>query len=388
MKIIQSSPFNLLAYGLSLISYMTLMLSIPLIDTIADSLQVHVSQIHLGMSLLFFLFSLSAILFSILSDIFGAYTTLKFAQITSLFGLLLLANTHDITVFYLGCTLIGAGTGCYSPIGRALLLRHTNNPKAIKIFTSKISICVILAPILASILARGMAFFDWRYAYYCMFIIELTLLIVSQIILKNDRQQLLLIRNIKKTLWHCLSQKSFILNTLSTGVGYAVFMQTIMGNVHSILSQTRMLNYNEMNEIILGLSAVYIIGIFTFRKLINLDNLPLVRLLFVATFLCGSGLLFYSETHFLLSVIALYIISFTIGFLNPMSSSYAMANIKLGQGMASALLTFSFAFVSSLYSLAQANLMLSNEAFTLSAMFASFFFLLFIAISLVRYKFN
>lgn len=378
----------MLAYALSLVSYMTLMLSVPLISTIAESLKVNVNDIHLGMSLLFFLFSLSAILFSVLSDIFGAYTTLKFAQVTSLLGLLLLANTHDITVFYLGCILIGAGTGCYSPIGRALLLRHTNNPKAIKIFTSKISICVIIAPILASILARGMTFFNWHYAYYCMFIIELVLLIVSQIILKNDSQQSLLIRNIKKTLWHCLSQKNFVLNTLSTGIGYAVFMQTIMGNAQSILSQTRVVGYNQMNEIVLGLSAVYIIGIFTFRRLIHLDNLPFVRLLFVTLFLFGSGLLFYSKTHFVLSITALYIISFTIGFLNPMSSSFAMANIKLGQGMASALLTFAFALVSSLYSLAQANLMLSNEQFTLGSMFVSFFFLLFIAISLVRYKFN
>ncbi len=71
-----------------------------------------------------------------------------------------------------------------------------------------------------------------------------------------------------------------------------------------------------------------------------------------------------------------------------MSSSFAMANIKQGQGMASALLTFAFALVSSLYSLAQANLMLSNEQFTLGSMFISFYFLLFIAISLVRYKFT
>ncbi|MCL1122926.1 MFS transporter [Shewanella surugensis] len=235
------SPFNLLAYGLSLISYMTLVLSIPLISTIAEALDVSINQIHLGISLLFFLFSLSAIIFSLLSDIFGAYFTLKFAQITSLSGLLLLANANSLSLFYTGCILIGAGTGCYSPIGRALLLRHTIAPNAIKIFTSKISICIILAPILSSILARGMIFIDWHYAYYCMFILEIGLLIVSQKILKKDQQQLILIHNIKSSLLHCLSKKSFVLNTLSTGIGYAVFMQTIMGNTQNILNEIKQL---------------------------------------------------------------------------------------------------------------------------------------------------
>lgn len=367
---------------------MTLMISIPLISTIASALHVSVNQINLGISLLFFLFSLSAIVFSLLSDIFGAYFTLKFAQITSLLGLLLLANTHSLSLFYSGCILVGAGTGCYSPIGRALLLRHTSDPKAIKIFTSKISICVILAPILASILARGMIFIGWQYAYYCMFIIELGLLIISQVILKKDRQQLILIRHIKTTLWHCLSKKSFVLNTLSTGIGYAVFMQTIMGNIQGILNKIKGLNYNQMNEIVLGLSAVYIIGIFTFRRLIHLENLPIMRLFIVVIFLLGSILLSFSGSHLLLCIAALYIISFTIGFLNPMSSSFAMANIKQGQGIASALLTFSFALTSSLYSLAQANLSLSNNQFTLVSLFASFVFLILIATSLMRYKFN
>ncbi|MCL1122927.1 hypothetical protein [Shewanella surugensis] len=133
---------------------------------------------------------------------------------------------------------------------------------------------------------------------------------------------------------------------------------------------------------------MYIIGIFTFKKGIHLNALPTIRLFIVVIFLLGSILLSLSGSNLILSILALYIISFTIGFLNPMSSSFAMANITQGQGMAAALLTFSFALISSLYSFSQADLMLSNTQFTLVSLFTSFVFLLFIAVSLIRYKFD
>ncbi|AWF80437.1 hypothetical protein BTJ40_06215 [Microbulbifer sp. A4B17] len=128
---------------------MTLMLSMPLSDAITSSLGVQSSHIQLGISMLYLMFSISAIVISILSDLFSAERTLKYAQLMSIFGLFIIANTHSLTTFYLGCALVGGGTGCYSSIGRSVMLRHAQNPEAVKKRTSFISLTIIVAPILS-----------------------------------------------------------------------------------------------------------------------------------------------------------------------------------------------------------------------------------------------
>ncbi|MCP4475547.1 MAG: hypothetical protein GY821_13485 [Gammaproteobacteria bacterium] len=51
--------FNILAYLLTLIGYMTLTISLPLIPTIAQSLKISGSAAHSGIGTVFLLFSMS-----------------------------------------------------------------------------------------------------------------------------------------------------------------------------------------------------------------------------------------------------------------------------------------------------------------------------------------
>ncbi|WP_444944771.1 MFS transporter [Microbulbifer sp. ZKSA006] len=385
MKKTSEPNFHYLSYALTAVSYMTLMLSMPLSDTIANSLQVKVSQVHLGISTLYLMFSISAIVLSMLSDIFSAERVLKYAQLMSIAGLFTIANSHSLSIFHLGCALVGGGTGCYSSVGRSVMLRHSNSPATIKKRTSFISLTVIVAPILSSILARTFIPIDWRIAYYIMITVEAVTLVVSQLVLRRDQQPLLALNTILKVWKQCLTTKTCMLNMLSTGAGYALVMQTIIGNIHGILKHAATLSYAQMNLVVSGLSVTYILGIFTFRALVNSDKLPTLRLLItlfipLTTFIFSQ---YHSDLFPLLS--SLYLCCFVVGFLNPLSSSFAMADIKAGHGMASALLTFSFAFISAIYSFTQGYLEIAPIQFTTLSMIFSFSFLFILAIAL-RYK--
>ncbi|MFA0813147.1 MFS transporter [Microbulbifer epialgicus] len=378
---------HFLSYALAIVGYMTLMLTMPLTSAIASSLQVKTGTLHLGISLLYFLFSLSAILLSMLSDIFGAYRILKYAQLTSIAGLALLANAQEVTVFYLGCVLVGSGTGCYSSIGRSVMLRHSHNPEHIKKRTAILSLAIIVAPILSFTLARSMIPSNWRYAYYIMMIIELTTLFFSQYALRGDYQPLTNIRCVLHVWLKYISTRSCLLNMLSTGVGYALILQTIIGNFHNILKPHTNLTYLQVNLLAFGLSVFYIIGIATFRKVINSPRLPFTRI--ILTSLLPVSLLLYIFHHSspTATLIALYGTCYIIGFLNPLSSSFAMAEIKEGQGMASALLTFSFAFTSAMYSFIQGYFEIPIQQFLPLSLGFSFFALFTISILLKKYQF-
>ncbi|WP_444894608.1 MFS transporter [Microbulbifer sp. TRSA001] len=379
--------FHYLSYGLATVSYMTLMLSMPLSDTIASSLEVKTSQIHLAISTLYLMFSASAIVLSMFSDIFSAGRILKYAQIMSIAGLFTVANTHSLSTFYLGCILIGGGTGCYSSIGRSVMLRHASSSEAVKKRTSFISLTIIVAPILATILAHTLIPINWRYAYYIMIAIEVAMLIYSQLALRKDRQPLSTIKTILNIWKRCLTTKSCILNMLSTGVGYALVMQTIIGNIHGILRYSATLSYMQLNFAVTGLSATYILGILTFRSLVNYDKLPIVRILI--TLLIPVAAVIYLEYHSTLTFLlgSLYLCCFVVGFLNPLSSSFAMAEIKGGHGMASALLTFSFAFTSAIYSFFQGYLEIPSVKFVPISMTVSFLLLLVLAMALRQKRF-
>ncbi len=336
---------------------MTLTISLPLVSTIARSLKISSSAAHSGIGMIFLLFSTSAVVLSTLSDIFGASKILKIAQIISISGLVILGSSVGIMSFYIGCILIGSGTGCYTAIARSIISRHAANRDKMKQGFSNLSLFLVIAPVLASYLARYLLQIDWRLSYYAMAFIEIILFCYALFVLIFDRKiQLLMPFNaIIANFLYCLTKRQFLLNFLSIGISFAIFMEIIMANVHSLFSTTVVINDHLYNLFLLGMILFYIGGIIAYRHTIHLSHFPITRISALTLLLLGVVWFGLSDRRAIDLVWALYTICFCLGFLVPLSAGSGMEVIDRGHGAAAALFTFSFAITSSVWSFIEAH---------------------------------
>ncbi|MCL1127045.1 MFS transporter [Shewanella surugensis] len=361
--------FNWLAYALCFIGYMTLMISPPLILTISSSLDLSLTKVHSGIGLLFLFFSLSAILLSSLSDVFGINKILKIAQVTSISGLITVGSATGLMSFYIGCILIGCGTGSYSSIARSIVLRHASDNDEMKHTFSHVSIYIIIAPVIASYLARYMLTIDWRWTYYLMGLIEIILFFYATFVLSVDKntQTRIAFKDILKHFQYCLSQKSFVLNFLAIGISFTLFMQIIMTNIHAALSNIEQISDSHYNLFLFGVSFIYICGILTYRYYIHLSHHPSIRVLSLMVLTLSIAGLNFSYDNVLYMMLSIYIMCFSLGFFIPLSTGSAMIHINKAQGIASALFTFAFASISSLYAFIEAHTQLPPYQYILNA---------------------
>ncbi|WP_298771533.1 MFS transporter [uncultured Shewanella sp.] len=378
----QRISFNWLAYALCFIGYMTLMVSPPLVLAISSSLNLSPTKIHSGIGLIFLLFSLSAIFLSTLSDIWGVKKILTIAQTTSISGLILTGSANSEMTFYLGCIFIGSGTGSYSAIARTIILRHSSDNIEMKNTFSHFSMYIIIAPVVASYLARFMLNFDWRLAYYLMACIETMLFITALLILSGDKkpQTLIPINKIVQHFQYCLSQKQFVLNCLAIGISFTLFMQVILTNIHAALSDIAKISNSHYNLFLLGISAIYICGIVTYRHYIHLSHQPYVRIIVLLLLIMSIAGLSYSHHRTLYMMLSIYGMCFSLGFFIPLSTGAAMVHIRQAHGIASALFTFAFASTSSLYAFIEAHTQLSSHQYMVNASITSSLLLLIISL--------
>lgn len=171
--------------------YMTITISITLTRSLASNLGLSDYVTQMAMSLSFFMFSISTILFATLSDIFTA-KNYYFPQSLSIFGLICLGLSDSIYVVYIGFVSLWLGTGCYSSITRALMSRNADNNNQMKKAYSVLSIMIIIAPIVSTYLALSLIPISWKFAYFCMAMIEILLFIFSVSILRTDTQKQIL----------------------------------------------------------------------------------------------------------------------------------------------------------------------------------------------------
>jgi MFS transporter, DHA1 family, 2-module integral membrane pump EmrD len=87
-------------FALVAVSYMTLTVSLPLVSTIVKHSAISTTKLHYGISLLFFCFSLSAILLSRAAEIYTTYKTLLVAQSISITGLIIIACATKPGLFF------------------------------------------------------------------------------------------------------------------------------------------------------------------------------------------------------------------------------------------------------------------------------------------------
>ena len=95
-----NKPLRYACFALVTVGYMTLTVSLPLVGAIVKHSTISTNELHYGISLLFFCFSLSAILLSRVAEILTIHKTLLVAQITSILGLILIAFATKPATFF------------------------------------------------------------------------------------------------------------------------------------------------------------------------------------------------------------------------------------------------------------------------------------------------
>ena len=382
------SRIVLLSYMLTFVGYMTLTLSMSTLSDVANGIGLSLNSVQMAMSLSFLMFSFSAIFLSTLSDVLTARKILVFAQSISICGLLLLSVSLSEMFMYISFIMIGLGTGCYSSISRSMISRNTTSNTQMKKSFAVLSISIIIAPLASTYLFLIVNKISWRLVYVAMALIEIILFVYSRPILKSDqkRHHTIKIYQILSNFKGSLSQPMYVLNVVVVAVLFSLYLGVLVASLKNILTmQPNVVNGFEYSIIILGLSLLYILGVFTYRYNAAISHtlkfqIPFIILLFIAA-------LAYSvfKVDTISTVICMYVICYCIGLITPLSTGMAMSVIKHGHGVAAAMLTFSVTFMMSIWWLIKANSTLSEYGFVVVAIWATFVVLILARVMLFFY---
>lgn len=356
--------FTLIAYLLVLVGYMTLTISLPLVGLHTVKLPSSSKNFELGLSALFFLFSLSAICLSRIADMIGAYRVLGIAQPVSIIGLIITGSATSNWALFLGLCLMGAGTGCYSSIARLLIAKHTPNHQTMRKAFVWFSIILIIAPLLSSYLTiYSIHFISWRLGYFLMALIELmVLLTVMSKLRKTTTTTKVSAKEILRGYLYCLKQPYYALNMLLIGLSLTLIVSILIGYSHQLFALELHLTGIYFNLAGIGIIATYVIGILGFRVLPKRFSIEIARLIATLLLLLAAGWLYFANSTTAI-LLAIYCASFGLGVLSPLTTSAGLLVIKKHHGAAAALYTFCFAIISSLWSSIHAHLNISTSQY-------------------------
>ena len=281
------SRITVLSYFMVLIGYMTITLSLPLAGLRLDGLSSTVFQY--GVALSFFMFSVSAIVLSRLTDFLGAYTVLKFAQSISILGLILLACFHNAIIVLGAFFLLGLGTGCYSSISRSLIAQHTRTAEQMRKRFANFSLIFMTGPLISARISLSFVGSKWHMAYWIMAAIEVLLLVGVWFVLHGMVAQTQTIR--MKTIWqgyaYCLAKRQYWTNMIIVGVVVALIINVLAGNALQLFNQQYHFSSTRISLALPAVIITYLIGIVLFRVLSN--RVPLLWLRVAAVLMLADS---------------------------------------------------------------------------------------------------
>ena len=349
---------NFTSYILTLVGYMTLKLTLSVASDIAHTLCLSQTKILSLVSLLFMIYSLSAVILASTSDIMGATKILHIAQPVSIIGLIIIIFSQNLMMLYIGFILIGIGTGPYASISRAIVSRNSHTPVHMKKVYSFLSIAIVLGPLFSSFIGHAFGSENWRSAYITMAAIEFVLYVICMKVLVHEQavQQLIKVNEIIKNFIYIFSTKGYAINLIVLVLIVSFYIQIVMANVYVLLQKTLHINPAIFNVIICLITLFYIFGILSYRKMAHLAHHISYRCIILFLFIIFS-ILFSTLpfTAFNMSIV-LILLSFCTGYIAPLSTGSAMLYIKRGHGSAAAVVSFAITFGVSVWTFIQAHL--------------------------------
>ncbi|ASG68755.1 hypothetical protein fh0823_18560 [Francisella halioticida] len=206
-------------------------------------------------------------------------------------------------------------------------------------------------------------FSTWQTSYLIVAIVEISLLIYSQKILRQDAklQKLISLSAIHHILLSHIKNKTFIISMFSLALCYCTYIQVILVNLGLMLQHKTSTIHISFYIVILLLAATYVVSTILVGKLSHIlhkKRMPVIMLTIITI-----GVMLFSSSIPIIMLIGIYVITFGIGFLGPMFTSLGIISISTGYGTASAMITFSNALTASLFTFVESKLTLTPHSF-------------------------
>lgn len=362
-----------LSYLLVLIAYMTLTLSLTLVHVVSIKLDLPINVVQFGLGVAFVLFSVSAIVMTSLSEVFGSKKILMTAQLISIAGLVVFSMAHNAVVVMIGFVLLGFGTGCYSSSARSMLTQFAESKVMLGRSFAVLSATIILAPIFSSFMGRALTQINWRLAYLAMASIELFLLVYARYVLTEvDRyQHKVPFSEIKVAFTSVWTNNTFLIGMLKTGLLFSIYLSVIVALSESLFVGQLAKSVAYYNWVLLLFSCSYLVGVFLYRSSGSYGHRVGVQMSVLALLSVTAIVFSGSAKNSVLLTGSLIAFCFFLGFMVPAQTSQAMGALKKYHSVGAANVTFIMTLFMAFWSFVRSLEAVSPHHFMILAIWVS-----------------
>ncbi|CAH0541047.1 MFS transporter [Vibrio marisflavi] len=362
-----NSRFIYTIYAIFFVAYLTLSSTAPILLTISQKSHISMTDLQLGVSLLFFFFSVSSIVLGPVSDFVGRRNVLLIAQSVSFIGLVLCAFSDSFYTFTFGLIIIGLGTGAFSVVSRSIVNHAIKDHHLLfKAYTS-FSVLVIAGPIVATKMSIEMAqFLNWHLIYAVLAVLVLCVLFSTY---KNTHEpdkafkpSRVNVKGITEQFLYCAKNPLFMKNAILVGLFFSVILGLFLGFGPEIFIKRFHVSTSDYSNIALFICIAYLVGNMISKHIGS--RVDKRHLKFVAFAVVAMATLILSTHNSLdYTVGTFFTIGVGAGMLGPMGTHGGMKVLDKHFGTAAAMFTALFSIFSALWSYLHA--VLNIDALTL-----------------------
>ncbi|MCL9782217.1 MFS transporter [Vibrio sp. S4M6] len=373
-------------YAIFFIAYLTLSSTAPIVLMISQKSHMSMTDLQLGVSLLFFFFSVSSIVLGPVSDFLGRRYVLLIAQSVSLIGLIVCAFSDSFYTFAFGLVIIGLGTGAFSVVSRSIVNHAIKDHHLLFKAYTTFSVLVIAGPIVATKMSIEMAqHMNWHLIYGALAILVVLLLLSTYLNAHEPDEHFtpsrVHVKGITEQFLYCAKNVLFMKNAILVGLFFSIVLGLFLGFGPEVFIKHFHVSTNEYANIALFICASYFVGNMISKHVGS--RMVKRHLKFVAFALVAVSTLILN-THMTLDyTIGTFIaIGIGAGMLGPMGTHGGMKVLDKHFGTAAAMFTALFSIFSAVWSYLHA--VLDMNALTLISMILWFIVIVCTVFELVK----
>ena len=330
---------------------------------ISHKSHISMTDLQLGVSLLFFFFSVSSIALGPISDFLGRRNVLLIAQTASLIGLAICSFSDSFYTFALGLIVIGLGTGAFSVVSRSIVNHAIKDHHLLFKAYTTFSVLVIAGPIVATKMSIEMAqSMNWHFIYAVLAVLDICVLIATYLYThepdKSFKPSRVHVRGIAEQFMYCGKNPLFMKNAVLVGLVLSIVLGLFLGFGPEIFVQHFHVSNSDYANIALFITVAYLIG-----NIISKHVGPKVskhHLKFVAFAIMAISTLMLNLNMTLDCTIGTFIaIGIGAGMLVPMGTHGGMKVLNKHFGTAASMFTALFAIFSAVWNYLHAVLNIS-----------------------------
>ncbi|MDF1761107.1 MAG: MFS transporter [Coxiellaceae bacterium] len=331
-------------------------LPVPIIHDLAQVFSVPISSIRFIISLYILIFSLTQILWGVLSDRYGRRFIIGLSFTLAIAGSLVCALSDSYSVYVLGQVLMAIGSGACPTLSRSILADKLDN-KNFALSMIWLTVFMAISPALSAYLSVRMdIWFGWRGVFFMAVVLNAVMLALIAVWLRETNVQLTASmhpKHIIKSMRYCFSFSQFRIGILIFGLiggiaGGAFYPVASLLIIHDLD-----FSKHTYSLLILIPAVGYLLGAFNARWLIKHHSLRqvlfrglvlhIVILLLFVIWSAVAGLTIWSL------MVPATLVCFATSSMTSAANALGIVALDKHRGMGSALTGMSVSLISAIY---------------------------------------